>query len=216
MGKIDSSQKEKVQSLLGKISGVEKDPDRKWIVDNLMPALIEHESNYNPKIQSGAGAKGLLQLMPDTARGLGLRVDSKKDERENPDKSVNAGTRYFLSQWDSINQKYPDKTKQEKLITALRAYNSGPGRVDQVESGKASYSKEGLSYPDYVLGKIPKDKLNIFTGSGAKNQSLLDSLLKEWEQEVPKQAESQPEKIESQSQQNKSLLDQLNEAWGEE
>ena len=83
-------------------------------------ALIpEVESGYDPRAVSEKGAVGIWQLMPDTARAMGLRVDEEVDERLDPFKSTEAAVRYL---------KYL-KTKFRSWLTVLIAYNWGEGNV---------------------------------------------------------------------------------------
>jgi len=81
----------------------------------LVHSIIQVESNYNPYAVSSKGAQGLMQLMPPTARDLGVR--DSFDPRQN----IEAGVRYL---------KYlQDLYKDERL--ALAAYNAGPGAVEK-------------------------------------------------------------------------------------
>ena len=80
----------------------------------LYRANIEIESGYNPRARSGAGAIGLGQLMPDTARVLGV---DPHDTRQNLDGSA----RYLLMMLDRFGD--------SRL--ALAAYNAGPEAVDR-------------------------------------------------------------------------------------
>jgi soluble lytic murein transglycosylase-like protein len=82
----------------------------------LLAGLVKTESNFNPNAQSGAGAKGLTQLMDATARGLG--VTNSFD----PQQALDGGAR-FLS--GLLKQFKGD----ERL--ALAAYNAGPGAVQK-------------------------------------------------------------------------------------
>jgi soluble lytic murein transglycosylase-like protein len=80
----------------------------------LLAGLIKQESGFNPNAGSAAGARGLTQLMPSTAAGLG--VTNVLD----PAQSIQAGAKYLKQQLDTFGG---DVTK------ALAAYNAGPGAV---------------------------------------------------------------------------------------
>jgi hypothetical protein len=84
----------------------------------LVHSVIQVESNYNPNAVSSAGARGLMQLMPGTARELG--VTDSFDPRQN----IEAGVKYL--------KQLKDQYQDDKL--ALAAYNAGPGSVQKYKA----------------------------------------------------------------------------------
>jgi len=85
----------------------------------LLAALTWSESAFRPNAVSRAGAAGMTQLMPGTARGLGLRVDGEVDQRFDPELNLNAGARYLRQQIVRFGS----------VQLGLAAYNAGPGNV---------------------------------------------------------------------------------------
>ena len=110
----------------------------------LLAAVIYQESKFDPDARSDAGAVGLMQLRPDTARGIALRTGGSRfrvDDLTNPELNVRYGSWYLRHLLD----KYDD----ERL--ALAAFNAGQGNVDSWrEEGKGIAFAETRAYVDRV------------------------------------------------------------------
>ncbi|MDO6758045.1 lytic transglycosylase domain-containing protein [Phaeobacter inhibens] len=81
----------------------------------LFTALVDQESRFNPRAVSPKGAQGLGQLMPGTARLLGVK------NAFDPDENLNGAARYFTAQLERFGS----------VELALAAYNAGPHRVEE-------------------------------------------------------------------------------------
>ncbi len=88
--------------------------DRYEVDPALIKAVIMAESTYNPKAVSKQGAEGLMQLMPRTARSLGVK------NAFNPAHNINGGVKYLRQLLDAFN---------DDVKLALAAYNAGASKV---------------------------------------------------------------------------------------
>lgn len=112
-----------------------QEASRKYdLPEALIRSVIRHESNFRTDAVSRAGAQGLMQLMPDTAKALGVK--NPFDARQN----IDGGTRYLRQMVDLFDG---------DLEKALAAYNAGPGRVKQY-NGVPPY-RETRAYVNRVL-----------------------------------------------------------------
>ncbi|HYH10414.1 MAG TPA: transglycosylase SLT domain-containing protein [Thermoanaerobaculia bacterium] len=117
------------------------------------------ESAYMPTLTSRAGAYGIWQFMPETAREYGLRVDWWVDERADPERSTRAAATYLKD----LHRMFGDWS------LALAAYNCGPGRVRRTlnESGKSTFWElldAGL-LPKETRGYVPTFYATILIAS---------------------------------------------------
>jgi membrane-bound lytic murein transglycosylase D len=93
------------------------------------------ESGFNPEAHSAQAARGIWQLVPDTARQWGLRVDDTVDERTDAEKATDAALSYLAFLYNRFDSWY----------LAAAAYNSGENRVARImteATGKESGTDE--------------------------------------------------------------------------
>jgi soluble lytic murein transglycosylase-like protein len=107
---------------------------------DLSPALIEalvwQESRWRADARSPVGARGLAQLMPGTARDLGVNPDD-------PFANLEGGARYLREQLDRFDG---------DIEKALAAYNAGPGRVER--AGGIPRIRETQVYVAAIMGRL--------------------------------------------------------------
>ena len=99
----------------------------------LVLAVIQQESGFNPKARSSAGALGLMQVMPATARSMGLR-----DTRQllNPEVNIKYGVQYIKDLWAQFGDKdlsliSAGDINRSDIVNIIAAYNAGPGNVQK-------------------------------------------------------------------------------------
>ncbi|WNI84424.1 lytic transglycosylase domain-containing protein [Citrobacter portucalensis] len=129
--------------------------------DILLDAIRKVESSDGAHLYSPKGAVGEYQIMADTGRELGLRIDSQVDERLNPEKSRAASSSYI----SKLLKKYDGN-----LNDALMAYNWGMGNVDQwIEQGRGA----GFTDKDGNWRPLPKETRD-YTGKIRSAMGLSD------------------------------------------
>jgi soluble lytic murein transglycosylase-like protein len=110
---------------------------RYHLPEKLIASVIQAESNFQVDAVSPAGAQGLMQLMPATAKELG--VDDPFDVRQN----IDGGAGYLRRMLDRFGG---------DVRLALAAYNAGPGTVEKYK-GNVPY-RETQNYIDRVLKRV--------------------------------------------------------------
>jgi membrane-bound lytic murein transglycosylase D len=132
-----------------------------------MPAalvwLAEAESTFNPTARSPVGAKGLFQLMPDTAKELGLRT-FLPDERADPEKNARAAARYLKQ----LHGRFGD------WPLTLAAYNAGPGRIRRtLDTRKGrTFADIASSLPNETRMYVPKVFATLTVRAGVEPGAL--------------------------------------------
>jgi hypothetical protein len=101
---------------------------------SLLKGVVKAESDFQVRAQSSAGAQGLMQLMPETAREMGVT------DTFNIEQNIAGGARYLRKMLDDFGN----------LKSALAAYNAGPGTVRRY-NGEIPPFKETIHYVDRVL-----------------------------------------------------------------
>ncbi|MCF8096150.1 MAG: lytic transglycosylase domain-containing protein [Desulfobacteraceae bacterium] len=139
----DTKEKPGHFSFDNKMKVIEESIDRAASEHNLsrelIACVIRAESGFDPSAVSGAGAQGLMQLMPETARELG--VNNPFDIREN----IDAGARYLKKMLHDFGG---------SLEKALAAYNAGPAAVKRF-AGDVPYA-ETRQYVERVLSFLSR------------------------------------------------------------
>jgi uncharacterized pyridoxamine 5'-phosphate oxidase family protein len=129
----------------------------KVLEENEVPVELSYlclvESQYNSRTISHAGAAGLWQLMPETARLMGLKVNGSVDERFDPYKSTEAAVKYLKYLHSIFND----------WGLAVAGYNMGPGRISNlIKEGKGTNYWELRQY-------LPKETQNYVPAFIAAN-----------------------------------------------
>jgi len=126
---------------------------------SLVAAVIYAESGFNKRAKSKVGALGLMQLMPATARGLGLKL-KPRDERLDPKKNIYAGTKYLAKLM---------KVTNNDVEQVLSGYSSGPmytALFNGVTPASRRYVRRVLKYEKRYRKKLGGPPLPLPGPSG--------------------------------------------------
>ena len=123
----------------------------------VIASLAYNESNFDTTAVSWVGAKGLMQLMPRTARAMGI----PEGKEQNAEESVKAATKY-LAQLSRSFSKVTDPVEKMKFV--LGAYNAGIGHVFDAMALAEKYGKNKYVWDDnvdtYILLKSNEEYFN--------------------------------------------------------
>jgi membrane-bound lytic murein transglycosylase F len=118
----------------------------------LLAAMVYQESKFNPSGESWAGARGLMQLMPETAKRFGAA------DPGDPRQSLSAGVNYLLYLDKYWAKRVPDE--QEKLKFMLASYNAGLAHILDAKRLCGKYGKDATSWSNveyFLLKKSDPD-----------------------------------------------------------
>jgi hypothetical protein len=134
--------------------------ERYSIDADLIHCVIAVESNFDPKAISRKNARGLMQLLPQTAAQFGVK------DIFDPEQNVNAGARYL----HDLLGKY-----HNNITLALAAYNAGPERVDQYGHRVPPYL-ETMKYVQRIANSYAKIKANAAQEKKTEATQIYNSL----------------------------------------
>jgi membrane-bound lytic murein transglycosylase D len=138
-----------------------------FVSQHVPPALVwvaEVESSFDPRARSPAGAAGLFQLMPATARRFGLRAAWPWDERLKPEPSARAAAQYL----SFLHGKFKD------WRLALAAYNAGEGTVQDLLARCQAHTYDSIAskLPAETQMYVPKIEATLVRREGLKLADL--------------------------------------------
>ena len=122
----------------------------------LLASQMYQESRFEPRARSWAGAMGLLQIMPATARDLGLR------DAYDPEQNVEAAVRYLKWLEDNYwNEKIPDPKERVKFV--LASYNAGAGHVMDAQRLAEAEGGDPRVWEDVAYWLLQKSDASVYT-----------------------------------------------------
>lgn len=130
--------------------------ERHGVDPRLLHAVIWQESKYKPTAESHAGAQGLMQLMPATARRF------KCDDANDPASNVEAGTKYL---------RWLLKRFEGNITLALAGYNAGEGNVDK-HAGVPPFA-ETQNYVRIITGRYGRNHHPLLSPEEARSEFRL-------------------------------------------
>jgi membrane-bound lytic murein transglycosylase F len=146
----------------------------------LVAAQAFQESRFNPAARSWAGAAGLMQIMPRTARQLRVNAGD-------PRQSIEGACRYLWTLDDQLKDAVPDEDERVKFI--LGAYNVGLGHVQDAMRLAAKYRDDPKSWADVGYWLIRKSKRSVYNDPvvrhgfcrGTEPVAYVDRIFSRWE-----------------------------------
>jgi membrane-bound lytic murein transglycosylase F len=126
----------------------------------LLASQMYQESRFKPDAKSWAGASGLLQLMPGTARQVGVR------DPFDPEDNVRGGVRYIRWLTDFWDERITDEGERLKFI--LASYNTGAGHVEDAQRLASKYGGDPLRWADVSYWLLQKSTQRYSTDEVVK------------------------------------------------
>ena len=132
LSQLDGKDFRAVPAVIPYFDLVLKTAKAKGVDPALVLAIIQQESRFNPRARSHAGALGLMQMMPATARLMGLKDPQKLFI---PEVSIKYGTQFVKDLWAEFGRKKKlanlsaGDIESSEVINTIAAYNAGPGNV---------------------------------------------------------------------------------------
>ncbi len=125
---------------LAHIKDIQATASQQKINPLLVISVVRQESKFDPETQSGAGAVGLMQVIPPTAQFAAAKINLSTYSLTNPTDNIKLGTWYLAHLHDQV---------QNDSLQAIASYNAGPGNVSKW------MTELGITDPDEFVERIP-------------------------------------------------------------